>query len=220
MLFPTLGGKKDAALNLNDVAREWATGLGPVFQSYRGNPFLDPKFLQRFVDLMARARKVDWLLDGWLQDRRYLWATSVIAKEGAFIHLGVDLWVPAGTPVAHHLPATVLFVDDDKDQDCGWGPRVFLRPDGSDVVLLFAHLGHILPFGPGDRIEAGQVFAQVGAPPHNGNWAAHLHLQALEAGYAEQTLSTDPDKITAYCRPEDVDAHLAFTREPLQYVIL
>jgi murein DD-endopeptidase MepM/ murein hydrolase activator NlpD len=74
-------------------------------------------------------------------------------------------------------------VDDDRDRDGGWGPRVFLKLDGDPLnnhVLIFAHLQGI-EVKPGTRLSRGTAFAQVGGPPNNGNWIPHLHVQAIHS---------------------------------------
>jgi hypothetical protein len=46
----------------------------------------------------------------------------------------------------------------------------------------------------GDEIEKGAVVADIGAPPHNGGWWSHLHLQCISKEYYEWCRDNDIDK--------------------------
>lgn len=87
--------------------------------------------------------------------------------------------MPQGTGVAADFPAQVILVDYDPDRDGGWGTRVFLASGGP--VFVYAHLQNV-GVRPGQALDPGAVFAEVGGPPDNGNWHPHLHVQAIRAG--------------------------------------
>ena len=65
-----------------------------------------------------------------------------------------------------------------------YGPLVVLRHEPEDGVAFFTLYGHLsqdtLPaLRVGQRVAAGQAFARVGAPPTNGDWAPHVHVQVI-----------------------------------------
>lgn len=103
--------------------------------------------------------------------------------EHRTIHLGVDVFVPAGVPLHAPLAGTVEAVADNaapKD----YGPVVLLRHDPEGAPPFWTLWGHLDPevlgrLAPGDRLEAGDRVAFVGAPPRNGDWPPHLHLQLV-----------------------------------------
>jgi len=103
--------------------------------------------------------------------------------ERRTVHMGIDLFCAAGTPVSAPLDGTVeLLANNARELD--FGPLVVLRhQDGPDreFFTLFGHLGpEVLDtLETGQRVMAGQQFATVGAPPQNGNWPPHLHLQLI-----------------------------------------
>ena len=102
--------------------------------------------------------------------------------EARTIHLGVDLFCAAGTPVATPLDGTIELVESN-DMDLGYGPMVVIRHEVGDdrFYTLYGHLGadtfdlaHA-----GQSVAAGKQIATVGAPPTNGNWPPHLHMQLI-----------------------------------------
>lgn len=102
--------------------------------------------------------------------------------EPRSLHLGLDVWVPAGTPVAAPLPAVVHSVADNNNFG-DYGPTVILRHwlEGVAFFTLYGHLTRAdLPhLAPGLALSAGEVFAHVGPYPENGDWPPHLHFQVM-----------------------------------------
>lgn len=101
--------------------------------------------------------------------------------EWRTIHLGIDLFVPAGTPVLAPLDGVVHSVRDNAAR-LDYGPTVILRHEFDDVVFhtLYGHLApDALALEPGRPVRKGEVIGHVGDRPGNGDWAPHLHLQLI-----------------------------------------
>jgi murein DD-endopeptidase MepM/ murein hydrolase activator NlpD len=102
--------------------------------------------------------------------------------EPRSLHLGVDVWVPAGTPVAAPLPAVVHSLADNNNFG-DYGPTLILQHEVEEVTFysLYGHLTRTdLPhLQPGQKIALGQVIAHVGPYPENGDWPPHLHFQLI-----------------------------------------
>lgn len=105
------------------------------------------------------------------------------AAEKRTVHLGLDLFCVAGTPVFAPLDGKVeLLANNARKLD--YGPMVVLRhqSDSDDPFFtLYGHLGmEVL-----DRLQAGQginaseQIATIGSPPQNGDWPPHLHFQLI-----------------------------------------
>ena len=99
------------------------------------------------------------------------------------VHIGLDLFVEAGTPVLAPLPGVVESVRDN-GMNLDYGPTVILRhePAGGPVFhTLYGHLGREMPDAvrPGARIDRGQTIAAVGDLDVNGGWPPHLHFQLI-----------------------------------------
>jgi 4-aminobutyrate aminotransferase-like enzyme/Ser/Thr protein kinase RdoA (MazF antagonist) len=115
-----------------------------------------------------------------------MFKSRFVEGERRIHHLGLDLFMPAGTKLYTPLAATVVSVEIEEDP-LGYGGLVALehRPEGCPpFVTLWGHLAHEVTtrLKPGDRLEAGDLVAMMGAPEQNGGWAPHLHFQ----------ISTDP----------------------------
>jgi 4-aminobutyrate aminotransferase-like enzyme/Ser/Thr protein kinase RdoA (MazF antagonist) len=96
-------------------------------------------------------------------------------------HLGLDLFMPAGTKLYTPLAATVKSVEIEEDP-LGYGCLVALRhePEGCPAfVTLWGHLAHEAArrLKAGDYLEAGALVGEMGMAAENGGWAPHLHFQ-------------------------------------------
>lgn len=208
MLFPTLAGRKFAEVDLDREAEPWIEKYQREHGASPCSPLLDPALCAQFIGELHREKGVDWSYGGYLENRSRLWRGSYLEKSGAFIHLGVDFNVPQGTPFSTEYDASVVLVDDDGDMDGGWGQRMFLKPflpvgkeDVVSVVLIFAHLQNVR-VRPGCAVQAGTVLGEVGGPPQNGNWAPHLHIQALRYDAFARILTEDFDNLDGYGQPD------------------
>ncbi len=103
--------------------------------------------------------------------------------ERRTVHLGIDLFVEPEATVRAPLSGLVHAVANNAaPQD--YGPLVILRHetgDGGPFYTLYGHLTEdtLTGLAVGQRVEAGQAIARVGAPPTNGDWPPHLHFQLI-----------------------------------------
>jgi 4-aminobutyrate aminotransferase-like enzyme/Ser/Thr protein kinase RdoA (MazF antagonist) len=103
--------------------------------------------------------------------------------ERRTVHLGIDLFVEPGSCVHAPLGGVVhTLANNASPQD--YGPLVILRhetDEGLGFYTLYGHLtedtleGHAV----GRRVEPGRVIGRVGAPPANGDWPPHVHIQII-----------------------------------------
>ena len=99
------------------------------------------------------------------------------------VHIGLDLFVEAGTPVLAPLPGVVESVRDN-GMDRDYGPTVILRhepPAARSSTRSTATSDRELPaeVPPGADVDRGQPIATVGALDVNGGWPPHLHFQII-----------------------------------------
>jgi 4-aminobutyrate aminotransferase-like enzyme/Ser/Thr protein kinase RdoA (MazF antagonist)/murein DD-endopeptidase MepM/ murein hydrolase activator NlpD len=104
-------------------------------------------------------------------------------SERRTIHIGLDLFAAAGTPVLAPLDGIVhAFANNAVPQD--YGPVVILRhetTDGNAFFTLYGHLSRASLDGlaVGRCVAKGERFAWLGAPNENLGWTPHLHLQII-----------------------------------------
>ncbi len=121
----------------------------------------------------------------YAEDRAMLYSRSALFVEGEelrSLHLGLDLTVPAQTPVATPLPAIVhSFADNTNFGD--YGPTVILQHNVADETFytLYGHLGRdcLSQLTEGKSLTPGESFAVVGDERENGCWPPHLHFQVI-----------------------------------------
>ncbi|HUF25927.1 MAG TPA: aminotransferase class III-fold pyridoxal phosphate-dependent enzyme [Gemmatimonadaceae bacterium] len=147
----------------------------------------EPRLTSRIIDAMATAGVAVGV--GRYDEPRLLYATPAFARPDApdaerrTIHIGLDLFAPAGTPVHAPLAGTVhAFADNAVLLD--YGPVIVLRHetgDGTPFHTLYGHLSSesLAGLEVGRRVEAGELLAKLGAPHENVGWTPHLHLQVI-----------------------------------------
>ena len=109
--------------------------------------------------------------------------TSDSTGENRTIHMGLDLFCAADTPVYAPLDGTVELLENNA-RELDYGPMVVLRhatDTGQSFYTLYGHLSldTLAAIEQGQEVCAGDQIAEVGSPPHNGNWPPHLHLQLI-----------------------------------------
>ena len=138
----------------------------------------------RVVAEMLHQQRATIGVGGYLENRAIYQRSPNLfgAGEPRTLHLGVDIWLPAGTPVLSPLPARVHSVGNNAGFG-NYGPTVILEHEleGITFYSLYGHLAHHewAALRAGQVLAQGQAFATVGAPPENGDWPAHLHFQLM-----------------------------------------
>ena len=176
-LFPASGAAEAINLDLS-VASTWL-GLKEDFADFE---FFDFK-----INRLQRENPGKIIAGGYLEARG-VYATDAYEKmgnsgrENRTIHLGIDFWLPHGTPVHALLDGEVVTaVNDAGDKE--YGGLVILRHEAENLSFYTLH-GHLsvssaTRWKPGDRIAKGEEIAILGNYPENGNWPPHLHFQVM-----------------------------------------
>ena len=126
---------------------------------------------------------------GRYDEPRLLYVTPAFAAgdgtlaEHRTIHIGLDLFATAGTPVYAPLGGEVVAADEHRVA-LDYGGVIVLRhttDHGAEFFTLYGHLSapSFATLRPGQRIERGAQIATLGAPHENGGWTPHLHLQVI-----------------------------------------
>lgn len=103
-------------------------------------------------------------------------------EEPRRLHLGIDIWGPAETPIYNFYEATVhSFKFNDNFGD--YGATIILQYQLADLVVygLYGHLSlaSLSGLATGQIIPAGKQFATFGVKEENGYWPPHLHFQLI-----------------------------------------
>ncbi|EDZ46354.1 aminotransferase, class III family [Rhodobacterales bacterium Y4I] len=126
-----------------------------------------------------------WL--GYYHEPRLIYTDAAFRKgpwkasNWRTVHLAVDAFAPAGTPMFAPLRGEV-YAAEYRDGHLDYGGVVILRhetPAGDSFYTLYGHLDPecLTRLKPGDMVEKGEEFCRLGDPGQNGGWAPHVHFQ-------------------------------------------
>lgn len=124
-------------------------------------------------------------IGGYLEKRGIYRRSEVFATESANfrnIHLGVDIWAAAGSPVYAPLAGKIHSFQDNVGFG-NYGPTLILAHDLGEKTLysLYGHLSRasLSSFEVGREVRAGERICEIGPIPENGDWPPHLHFQLM-----------------------------------------
>jgi murein DD-endopeptidase MepM/ murein hydrolase activator NlpD len=114
--------------------------------------------------------------------RSKVFNTSQPGEEPRRLHLGIDIWGQAGTPVYAPLDGVVhSFSFNDRYGD--YGATIILLHQLDDFFFhsLYGHLSlqDLDGLTETKQIKAGELIAHFGKPAENGHWPPHLHFQLI-----------------------------------------
>jgi murein DD-endopeptidase MepM/ murein hydrolase activator NlpD len=133
------------------------------------------------------AEKNAKVAHGGYNEIRNLYKRSTVFNdlntEERNIHIGLDLWIKAGTPVLTALDGKVHSFQYNNNLG-DYGPTIILEHQlGSHVFYtLYGHLSleSIASIKTGDFFAKGQQLATLGDASINGDYAPHLHFQIIK----------------------------------------
>jgi murein DD-endopeptidase MepM/ murein hydrolase activator NlpD len=96
------------------------------------------------------------------------------------IHLGMDFWAEAGTPVFAPIAGVVHSFQVNPGSG-NYGPTIILFHPEENIYSLYGHLASsdLEQLEVGMQITAGQTLCHLGKPDENGGWPPHLHFQLI-----------------------------------------
>lgn len=120
-----------------------------------------------------------WGIGGYNTMRQRMY-TAPQYKNQRNIHMGVDIWAPAGEPVYAPVDGIVAYTAY-HEQEGNYGGTVVLKHtlNPNQVFALYGHLSlqSVKRNKIGSTVEAGQVIGWLGNEHENGHWHPHLHYQ-------------------------------------------
>jgi murein DD-endopeptidase MepM/ murein hydrolase activator NlpD len=132
-------------------------------------------------------------------------------EEARSLHLGVDVWMPAGTGVYAPMDAIIHSFADNKGFG-NYGPTLVLESklDGLPLYLLLGHLSRAdMPhWVKGASVKAGDHVGTLGPFPENGDWPPHVHVQLMS-----NMLGMEGD-FFGVCAPSEEEKFRALVPDP------
>lgn len=137
------------------------------------------------IEAEMKAAGADVAIGHYCEDRNVYESDFFVdeGKESRTVHLAVDLFAPAGTPVYAALDGKV-FLFNDNTAHLDNGPMIVLEhqtDQGVTFHTLYAHLSResLEGLSVGKEIKAGQQIATMGTEEVNVGWPPHTHFQII-----------------------------------------
>lgn len=149
-------------------------------------PLTDSKAFEEFVENYFSVHQAKVAYGGYLEHRN-LYKRSTVFKdidiEERNIHIGLDLWIKAGTAVLAALDGVIHSFQNNLSLG-DYGPALILEHEieGETFHTLYGHLSleSLQGKAEGQKVSKGEVIGTLGAPPVNGDYAPHLHFQIIK----------------------------------------
>ena len=143
-----------------------------------------PRWSEDIANLMA-SKGADVAIGHYCENRNVYQGDAYNTESAGArtVHLGVDLFLPAGSPVYSALDGVVdAFNDNNTPLD--YGPVILLRHETTEGIPFWTLYGHLsresLPkLSIGMKINAGDQIATIGQEHENVGWPPHTHFQLL-----------------------------------------
>ena len=192
------------ALDLDSVIKKYMSGFHPVvpFDSTRekvvqmdltetnqvltADILCDTTRFSEWVEHYLETNNAVYGVGGYNEHRTIYRRSELFDSEEGIeprrLHLGIDIWGKAGTPVYAPLEGTVhSFAFNDNYGD--YGATLILQHDIEGFIFhtLYGHLSlaSINDKREGADVMKGDWIAAFGEPAENGHWPPHLHFQLI-----------------------------------------
>ncbi|MFV5699706.1 peptidoglycan DD-metalloendopeptidase family protein [Flavobacterium sp. ZT3R17] len=152
---------------------------------------------------------------GGYNEERNLYKRSAVfndtKSEERNIHIGLDLWIKAGTPVLAAVDGTIHSFNYNAGLG-DYGPTIILehKIENKNFYTLYGHLSleSITKIEIGDIVKKGQQIATLGNSPINGDYAPHLHFQIIK------NIGANFGDYPGVCSKNDLDYYLENCPDP------
>ncbi|MFD0795781.1 peptidoglycan DD-metalloendopeptidase family protein [Mucilaginibacter litoreus] len=144
----------------------------------------DTAAFTKWVASKTAINNCRYAVGGYMEHRTIYGRSEIFdtVDEPRRLHLGVDIWGPAATPVYAPVAGKVhSFADNDNFGD--YGPTIILEHILDDMTFysLYGHLSRasLDQLTDGQSIVKNQQIATLGNEHENGQWPPHLHFQLM-----------------------------------------
>ncbi len=134
--------------------------------------------------LMGQQQKL-YAYGGYMENRTVYQRSELFGQQGQTarsVHLGIDVWTTAHTPVYLPLDGKVHSFQNN-DQYGDYGPTIIMEHNWHNLrfYTLYGHLSaeSIEAMEENLPMKAGSLLCHIGSAPVNGDWPPHLHFQLI-----------------------------------------
>jgi peptidoglycan LD-endopeptidase LytH len=147
----------------------------------------DIDLFSAFVEEHIKSADARYATGGYAEHRKIydfsdLFDGADLEEEPRRLHLGIDIWSGAHTPVMAPLSA-IIHSAAFNNQKGDYGGTIILQHQLGEITFftLYGHLSRksVEEAKEGMFLQGGQVFAETGISAENGGWPPHLHFQII-----------------------------------------
>lgn len=174
----------------------------------------NPQDFETFIENHLQKNEAKIAFGGYneernLYDNRTLFEDEQSEKRN--IHLGIDLWIKAGTPVLAAIDGIVHSFDFNAGSG-NYGPTIILEHSIENQIFytLYGHLSldSIENLAIGIHFRQGEKLGDLGDSSVNGGYSPHLHFQIIKD--IEKNWGDYP----GVCSKKDLNYYLANCPDP------
>ena len=165
----------------------------------------DAEKFEEFVENHLSANNAEVAFGGYLERRNLYKRSETFNSENTDernIHIGLDLWIKAGTSVLSALDGKIHSFQNNISLG-DYGPTIILEHEieGVTFYTLYGHLSleSLNGKSEGQLVKKGEKIAELGKPPINGDYAPHLHFQIIN------NIENRKGDYPGVCSSKDVD---------------
>ena len=145
------------------------------------------EILEHYINSHIKSNSAKIAYGGYLETRniyqRSAYFNTATSENERNIHLGLDLWLAAGSPIYAPLDGVVhSFKNNTNHGD--YGPTIILEHhiENRACYTLYGHLSmaSIEHIKVGQVFKKGEAIATLGDAAVNGDYAPHLHFQIIK----------------------------------------
>ena len=148
----------------------------------------DTNLFSQYIDKKLASNQALYGIGGYHEHRTIYTRSDVFNssssnEEPRRLHLGIDIWGKAETPVFAPLGGVVhSFAFNDRFGDYGATLILLHQLNGTAFYTLYGHLSisNLTNVEEGKYISLGEPIGNFGEPFENGNWPPHLHFQIIK----------------------------------------
>jgi len=114
------------------------------------------------------------------EKRPNMYSGALFEDTGRYIHMGIDIGAPIGTPVKSFFNGEIyLFKYNGYELDYGYTIITKHILNNQSVYALYGHLSKVSIQDKqiGQQINSGDVLGYIGSEKENGGWHPHVHFQ-------------------------------------------
>jgi murein DD-endopeptidase MepM/ murein hydrolase activator NlpD len=138
---------------------------------------------ENYIENHLQKNNAKVAFGGYNEERNLYNQNAHFNEDKRNIHIGMDLWIKAGTSILAALDGTVYGFDFNAGKG-NYGPTIILEHtiENQTFYTLYGHLSveSIENIEIGTLFKKGQTLATLGDSSVNGGYSPHLHFQIIK----------------------------------------